>query len=126
MAVSYIESWTLLNDDDKYVNLCLATIRNIFTYIKNLKPKITNYTETYRQAKKHELMSPTRFDTIEKQVKTMSHKNLYNSKYNDMMREYNFSLGKKAEPFKDTPLGFNPQEIKQQLMRGNGNIIGSA
>lgn len=108
MAVSYIESWTLLNDDDKYVNLCLATIRNIFTYIKNLKPKITNYTETYRQAKKHELMSPTRFDTIEKQVKTMSHKNLYNSKYNDMMREYNFSLGKKAEPFKDTPLGFNP------------------
>jgi hypothetical protein len=88
MATSYLENWTLLGEDDKYLNLCLHTIRSIYTYLKNLKPKITNYTETYRQAKKHEIMSPSRFDTIEKQVKKMTHKNLYNSKYNEMMREY--------------------------------------
>lgn len=71
-------------------------------------------------------MSPTRFDTIEKQVKKMSHKNLYNSKYNEMMREYNSNLNKKSIVFTDKPLGLNPQNIRQQLMKGNGNLIGSA
>ena len=42
MTTSYIENWTLLDEDAKYLNLCLHTIRSIYTYLKNLKPKITH------------------------------------------------------------------------------------
>ena len=53
MAKAYIESWTLLDEDESYLNLALCVIRSIYTYIKNLKPKITWNTETYFWPKKH-------------------------------------------------------------------------
>ena len=89
MAVAYIDNWTQLGEDDSYVNLALSSLRQIFTFLKNLKPKITRNTEAYFWPKRHEIVEPSRFDTIEKAVKKETHKNLYNTKYNEMMREYN-------------------------------------
>jgi hypothetical protein len=77
-----------LKDDDYYVNLMIHALRNLYTYLKNLKPKISIYTEKFYWASKHELVSPSRFDTIEKAVKKETNKNLYNSKYHEIMREY--------------------------------------
>lgn len=57
--------------------------------MKNLKPKVSRNSESYYWAKRHDLMSPTRFDVVENAVKKETHKNLYNSKYNEMMKEYN-------------------------------------
>jgi hypothetical protein len=44
-AISYIEDWILLKDDDFYASLVIFTLRNIYTYLKSIKPKITRYTE---------------------------------------------------------------------------------
>jgi hypothetical protein len=41
-------------------------------------------------------MKPVRFDTIESGVKKETHKNLYNSKYNEIMSEYNKDLEMRA------------------------------
>lgn len=78
----------MLKDDGYYVNLVIVAVRNLYTYLKNLKPKVSRYTEVHYQAAKHELVNPSRFDLIEKGVKMESNKTLFNSKYNDMMREY--------------------------------------
>lgn len=69
-------------------------------------------------------MEPTRFDTVESNVKKQTHKNLYNARYNDMMKDYNRQLARTIEPDSKAS-GISPFEIKQQLMRGNGNLIGS-
>lgn len=66
----------------------IVAIRNLYTYLKNLKPKVSRYTEFHYKPQRHELVNPSRFDIIEKTVKMESNKTLYNTKYNDMMREY--------------------------------------
>lgn len=105
--------------------MILKTLRKIHTYLKSIKPEISHYTEYFKQIKKHELLYPSRFDTIEKQVKTMNHKNLYNSKYTDLMNEYNATLVSKPETVKEEPYDINKYSLKHKLMRGNGNLIGS-
>jgi hypothetical protein len=117
MAIAYIESWTQLKDDERYVNMLLCTLRSIFTYLKNLQPSITRHKEMFVWAKKHDLAKPVRFDTIERNVKKETHKNLYNSKYNDMMKEYNKDLENKANRRMQThksggSIGINPSDIR--------------
>ncbi len=68
-ALSYLNNWTKLKDDDHYVNLMMIAMRSIYTFIKNLAPKISRYTESHFWAEKHELVEPTRFDEIEKTIK---------------------------------------------------------
>lgn len=96
MTISYIDNWVFLKDDHKYTNLLLCTIRSIFTFLKNLNPSVSRHNEMYVWTKKSDLVQPTRFDTIEKNVMMESHKNLYNSKYNEMMTDYNRELERNA------------------------------
>lgn len=78
-------------------------------------------------------MKPTRFDEIETAIKKETHKNLYNSSYNAIMKEYDKDLDYKAiqrsQDFQvktdKKVVGITPQDIRLQLMRGNGNLIGS-
>jgi hypothetical protein len=44
-AVNYIENWTLLKDDDYYTSLVIHAVRNLYTYLKSLKPKVSRYVE---------------------------------------------------------------------------------
>ncbi len=105
----------MLKDDDYYVNLVIVAVRNLYTFLKNLKPKVSRYTEAHYRAARHELVNPSRFDLIEKGVKMESNKTLFNSKYNDMMREYSQQLSKRKSEsqvpsqFKG---GVTPFEIK--------------
>mmetsp|Transcript_6073 Transcript_6073/g.4596 ORF Transcript_6073/g.4596 Transcript_6073/m.4596 type:complete len:90 (+) Transcript_6073:206-475(+) len=34
MTQAYIESWILMKEDNKYVNLCLEALRSLFTFLK--------------------------------------------------------------------------------------------
>jgi hypothetical protein len=78
MALHYIESWTLLNDDPKFVSFVLSVVRVLYTFITSSYPKISRNTETYFWAQKHEIFSPTRFDTIENTIKVEKIRNLSN------------------------------------------------
>ncbi len=78
----------LLKDDNKFTNLCLNTIRSIFTFLKNLQPAVTRHNEFFTWAKKSDLDRPVRFDTIKNNVQKELHKNLYNHKYNELMDQY--------------------------------------
>lgn len=71
-------------------------------------------------------MKASRFDTIEKAVKKETHKNLFNAKYNELMREYTHDT-RKVLDFGSSKgsVGITPAEIKQQLMRGSGNLLGT-
>jgi hypothetical protein len=84
----------------------------MFTFLKNMKPKISRNTEAYFWPKRHEIVEPSRFDTIEKAVRKETHKNLYNTKYNEMMRAHSKTSMKKID-YKDKPLEINPFHIKQ-------------
>jgi hypothetical protein len=86
MTIQYIENWTLLGEDDFYVNLALCVLRALYTNIKGLKPSVSHHTEAFFWAQRHELLSPTRFDTIATTIKKSTHKNMFNSKYNDLMK----------------------------------------
>jgi len=66
----------------------IVAVRNLYTFLKNLKPKVSRYTEAHYRAEKHELVNPSRFDLIEKGVKMETNKTLFNSNYNQLMREY--------------------------------------
>lgn len=61
-----------------------------------MEPAISRQNEHYKWALKHELVNPVRFDTIVTNVKKENHKNLFNTKYNEMMREYNDDLERKT------------------------------
>jgi hypothetical protein len=87
-AKSYIENWILLKEDEYYVGLVVAVVRNLFTFLKNLKPKVSQYTDAHYRPERHELMSASRFDTIELAIKKQSHKNVHNANYNRIMKEY--------------------------------------
>lgn len=87
-ALNYIENWTLLRDDLFYVTLVVNVLRNMYTFLKNLKPTISTYREKHYWAERHEIVNPSRFDTIEKTIKKETHKTLHNANYNKMMREY--------------------------------------
>jgi len=86
-AISYLENWTLLKDDPFYVSMVVSVLRNIYTFLKNMKPVVSTYKEKHYWADRHELVNPSRFDTIEKTIKKETHKNLHNSNYNKMMRD---------------------------------------
>ena len=86
LAQAYIENWTLLDEDETYLNLALCVIRSIYTYIKNLEPKISVNTETYFWPKKHQIVQVSRFDTLERAIKKNAHKNVHNMRYNELMR----------------------------------------
>lgn len=58
-------------------------------------------------------------------MKKETHKNLYNTKYNKMMNEVKFPPNRNASMISSKNfVGVTPFEIKQQLMRGNSNILG--
>ena len=78
----------MLKDDNYYVSMVIVVLRNLYTFLKNLHPKVSTYTEKHYWAQKHELVNPSRFDTIEKAVKKETHKNMNNTNYNKLMREY--------------------------------------
>lgn len=74
----YIENWTTLNDDPKFVSLVLSVIRVLYTFFSNAHPKISRNTETYFWAQKHEIFSATRFDTIANTFKVEKMRNSSN------------------------------------------------
>ena len=127
-AMSYLSNWIALKDDDFFVNLVISVVRNIYTYLRNLKPKVSRYREFHYRPERHEIVNPGRFDLIEKSVKMESNKTLFNSKYNEVMREYNSQLGKRTTSNvlqkSGSSIGITPFEIKQQLMKGNSNLLG--
>ena len=104
----------------------MHTLRNVLTYLKNLKPKVSRNTEAYFWPQRHEIVNPSRFDTIEKAVKKETHKNLFNTKYNSMMKEINYpTLNRNASVVNaKSSVGITPFEIKMQLMKGSSNILG--
>ena len=106
-AVAYIEGWTLLNEDDVYLNLALGVIRQIYTFIKSKWPLISTNTESYFWPKKHELVSPSRFDTIEKTIRKNTHKNMHNQAYNKMIKESERVHYDKVD-FVDKKIGIDP------------------
>ena len=115
----------MLKDDNYYVSMVIVVLRNLYTFLKNLHPKVSTYTEKHYWAQKHELVNPSRFDTIEKAVKKETHKNMNNTNYNKLMREYSQpTLFKRNQQGSGKYVGVTPAEIKQQLMRGNMNILG--
>lgn len=84
----------------------------MYTHLKNLKPSVSRNTEHYFWPQKHELVKPSRFDTIEKAVKKETHKNLFNSKYNELMMEYTRDTRKAPEFNSKGTVGVTPAEIK--------------
>ncbi len=93
--------------------------------MKNLKPKVSRNTESFFWPQRHEIVNPSRFDTIEKAVKKETHKNLFNTKYNKMMNEIKYpALNRNASMMTKGSVGVTPFEIKQQLMKGSSNILG--
>jgi hypothetical protein len=70
----------------------LHTLQSIFTFHKNNLSKVTRYTESYKWASRHEMSAPVRFDAIASAVKKETHKNLYNGRYNEIMKEYDRDL----------------------------------
>lgn len=107
----------------------IAVVRNLYTFLKNLKPKVSQYTDAHYWAERHELMNPSRFDTIVLAIKKQSHKTLHNSNYNELMQDYSqkyLSPSKlsKSVSTKGRVVGVTSKDIKQQLMRGSFNILG--
>ena len=116
IALSYLEQWSELKDDDYYVSLVMTCLRNIYTFLKNLKPKVSRNTEAYFWPKRHEMIKQERFDTIEKKVKKDSHRNMYNHKYEEIMKECantQKTLLKHSQSQRNNIGGVTPAEIRQ-------------
>lgn len=107
----------------------MICLRNLYTFLKNLKPKVSRNTETYFWPKNHEIVKQERFDTIEKKVKIDTQRNLYNHKYQEIMDDFEQSqrilLKRQFQSQRKNFGSLNPAEIKQQLMKGNTNILGA-
>lgn len=112
MALQYLNNWALMKDDDYYVNLMMTSMRSIYTFIKNLAPKISRYTESHFWAPKHDLIEPSRFDTIEKAIKKEAHMNTINSNYKKSTCEGTLLRADKRHSSSQPSIGITPFEIR--------------
>ncbi len=87
IATTYIETWTILGEDDYYINLTFNSLRGIQTFLKNRVPPKTHHSEAFYWPAKHQLVKHTRLDTIEKTIKKDVNKNQYNSQYLKVMSD---------------------------------------
>jgi hypothetical protein len=46
-AINYLENWTFLKDDNYYVSMVIVVLRNLYTFLKNLQPKVSTYTDKH-------------------------------------------------------------------------------
>lgn len=46
-ALNYLQNWTLLKDDNHYVSIVIVVLRSIYTFLKNMQPKISTYAEKH-------------------------------------------------------------------------------
>jgi hypothetical protein len=53
LVVQYVQNWTKLGDDTKYVCLVLVAVRNMYTFIKSLNPRDTTHHYLYTPPKFH-------------------------------------------------------------------------
>lgn len=55
--MQYIQNWINLKDEQQYVSLVVVTVRNMYTFIKNLVPSVTQNTVLFKWPKYHNLIN---------------------------------------------------------------------
>lgn len=133
LMVQYIQNWTRLEDDSMYKSLVLVTVRNMYTYIKGLIPSDTMHHKLFFWPKKHQLYTQEKIkngDDVVRAVTQQSNRggwSEYNSGYEHVAKEIDqFEHPKPKIITSKTPLSltaFNPADVRQQLVRGSGNVI---
>lgn len=106
LAVKYIENWTTLGDEKRYVSLVVACVRDLYTFVKSLIPSFTKNAELYMWPKSHQLVKQEKIKTTADVVKAVTVQNVlessglseFNSAYSRVFQEIRGGTAKTIQP----------------------------